>query len=37
MECAGREKDISKAQKAFKNLKKKFDILKKHITEEMTD
>jgi len=37
MECAGREKDIIKAQKAFKNLIKEFDILKKYITEEMKD
>jgi len=37
MECAGREKDVSKAQKALKNLNKEFDTLKKFITEEMTD
>ncbi|MFW6140652.1 MAG: Hpt domain-containing protein [Acidobacteriota bacterium] len=35
MECAGKEKDIKKAQKALKNLNKEFDILNKYITEEM--
>lgn len=37
MEQAGKEKDIHKAEKAFKNLNKEFDDLNKYITEEMSD